>query len=403
VKLELHILQNFAPSNLNRDDTGSPKDCELGGVRRARVSSQCLKRAIRSAFADHSLLPGDERASRTKRLVEAVAKQVVAAKNCDPALAERAVVRALGGAGLKTDDATGKTQYLLFLPTRVISEIAALVGEHLPALGVEAVASAEDGAKAKAKDKKKEKAEGKAQVPAEIREPLVKLLADGTRTPELALFGRMIADSPDWNVDAACQVAHALSTHRVSMEFDFYTAIDDLKREDTAGSDMMGTIPFNSACFYRYMVVDTADLVRNLGGDAAASDQARRTVEAFVRAAVKAIPSGKQNSMAAHNLPSLVLATVREGGEARSLANAFVKPARPPHDGDLVGESAKKLAEHLAALDRAYGKETRKDFFFAVDEEGISEMFAKTTGTLDCQGLDTLVARVTNEVFGAQP
>ena len=93
----------------------------------------------------------------------------------------------------------------------------------------------------------------------------------------------MIADRPDWNVDAACQVAHAVSTNRVAVEFDFYTAIDDLKKNDTAGSDMMGTIAFNSACFYRYLVVDIGDLVKNLGGDKEASEQAKRTVGYWVR------------------------------------------------------------------------------------------------------------------------
>ena len=334
MKLELHILQNFAPSNLNRDDTGSPKDCELGGVRRARISSQCYKRAIREAFVTHRLLDEGERATRTKRLVEAVAERVVAVTKTDLDQAKGAVVRALGGGGLKADGETWKTQYLLFLPSRTIEQLAALVIEHLEVLTPSAAEpeepKADKGAKGKAgKSKKQEKADAKDEVPTDLRKQIERLLADGSRTPELGLFGRMIADAPEWNVDAACQVAHAISTHRVSMEFDFYTAIDDRKREDTSGSDMMGTIPFNSACFYRYLVVDVADLAKNLGGDQAAAAQARKTLAALLRAAVLAIPSGKQNSMAAHNPPSFILVDVRDGGAPRSLANAFVDPVKP--------------------------------------------------------------------------
>lgn len=412
MKLELHILQNFAPSNLNRDDTGSPKDCELGGVRRARISSQCYKRAIREAFVTHQLLDEDERATRTKRLVEAVATRVVAATKADPERAKSAVVRALGGGGLKADGETWKTQYLLFLPSRAIEQLAALVIEHLEVLTPPAAAEAPEEPKAEkaskgkpAKSKKQEKAEAKDEVPAELRKQIERLLSDGSRTPELSLFGRMIADAPGWNVDAACQVAHAISTHRVSMEFDFYTAIDDLKRDDTAGSDMMGTIPFNSACFYRYLVVDVADLQKNLGGDEAAKAQAKKTVAALVRAAVLAIPTGKQNSMAAHNPPSFVLVDVRAGGAPRSLANAFVDPVRPQRDahGDLVAQSVVKLGDFLGALDGVYGTDGRKELSFCVvdPDATLAKAFStKVSGATHRASLDALVDAATSAALG---
>lgn len=412
MKLELHILQNFAPSNLNRDDTGSPKDCELGGVRRARISSQCYKRAIREAFKKYELLDAAEQATRTKRLVEAVAERVVAAKKVDPESAKRAVVRALGGGGLKADDGdTWKTQYLLFLPTRTIERLAALVAENLEVLAsspAEAGAEPQGDKAAKgkgAKSKKQEKAEAKDQVPSALREQIDALLSDASRTPELGLFGRMIADKPSWNVDAACQVAHAISTHRVSMEFDFYTAIDDLKRDDTAGSDMMGTIPFNSACFYRYLVVDVDDLTRNLGGDDAARAQAKKTLEALVRAAVFAIPSGKQNSMAAHNPPSFILTDVRERGAPRSLANAFVEPVWPKRGehGDLVAQSVVKLGDHLAALDSVYGTDGRKDLSFCVVDPGktLAQAFRERVPAAHHRAtLDSLVNAAVATAFG---
>ncbi len=416
MKLELHILQNFPPSNLNRDDTGSPKDCELGGVRRARISSQCYKRAIREAFGRYHLLDEAERATRTKRLVEAVAAKVTLGTKVDEERAKVAVVRALAGAKLKADGGdTWKTQYLLFLPTRVVGELAAVVTEHIEDLAPPAAPAVpeerradEAGAagKAKGKTKRQEKAEAKEEVPLELRNRIAKLLSDGSRTPELALFGRMIADAPEWNVEAACQVAHAISTHRVSMEFDFYTAIDDLKREDTAGSDMMGTIPFNSACFYRYIVVDVDDLVRNLGGDESAKRQARKTIDALVRAAVLAIPSGKQNSMAAQNPPSFVLANVREGGAPRSLANAFVDPVRPMHgdQGDLVSQSIAKLGAMFAALEGVYGSAGEcKDLSFCAVDPGttLAPAFKKIVpAAMHRPSIDDLVKAATAAAFG---
>ena len=177
------------------------------------------------------------------------------------------------------------------------------------------------------------------------------------RTVDVALFGRMIADKPEWNVDASCQVAHAISTNTVKMDFDFFTAVDDLKPGDSAGSDMMGTVQFNSSCFYRYAVLDVAALRANLdGGDA----QLGRAVEAFVRGFLSAIPTGKQNSMAAHNFPSYALAVVRDGGSPVSLTNAFLKPARPrAEDTDLVDDSIQKLEQYARRMQDVVGEAKR--------------------------------------------
>src|SRR5690606_24425278 len=122
--------------------------------------------------------------------------------------------------------------------------------------------------------KKASKAAAQAAVPTKVAAAVQTLIKDVSNTPDLALFGRMIADEADWNTEAACQVAHALSTHRVGMEFDFFTAVDDLKPRDTAGSDMMGTVSFQSACFYRYACLDVAQLAKNLDdGNAASRDE----------------------------------------------------------------------------------------------------------------------------------
>lgn len=345
--LELHILQNFAPANLNRDDTGSPKDCEFGGYRRARISSQCFKRAMRQAFDQQGLLDPSKLAARTKRLVEEITKRLKDADK-EEETARRVVENILNGVKLTVKD-DGKTQYLLFLGAEEINAIAALCVQHWDALAaIAAVPASEEGAKKKGKDAKKAGADA---VPVEIKNAMNKVL-NGGKAADLALFGRMLADLPDKNVHAASQVAHAISTNKVSMEFDFYTAVDDLKPEDNQGSDMLGTVEFNSACFYRYANVDTTQLKKNLDGD---GELANKTLEAFIRAAVTAIPTGKQNSMAAQNPPSFVLAVVREVG-CWSLANAFVKPVRPNNDGDLIENSIKALDGYWGDLTAMYGK-----------------------------------------------
>lgn len=351
--LELHILQNFAPSNLNRDDTGSPKDCEFGGHRRARISSQCFKRAIRQSFKEQKLIDESNLASRTKRLVDEITKRLEdSGKAKDEA--RRVVENILNGVKLTVKD-DGKTQYLLFLSADEINAIAGLCLRHWDALSaiVAAPASEDAGAKkAKAKDAKKAGADA---IPPEIKKAMLEVL-NGGKAADLALFGRMLADLPDKNVHAASQVAHAISTNKISMEFDFYTAVDDLRPNDNQGSDMLGTVEFNSACFYRYANVDIEQLKKNLDGDA---ELARQTIEAFIRAAVTAVPTGKQNSMAAQNPPSFVLAVTRDAG-LWSLANAFVKPVRPKGESDLIENSIKALDGYWGDLVGMYGNDQIK-------------------------------------------
>jgi CRISPR system Cascade subunit CasC len=374
MKIECHILQNFPPHCLNRDDTNSPKDCEFGGVRRARISSQCLKRAARDAFEQHQSFTEEQRAVRTKRIVEQ-ARDLLVAEGRDPIEASGAIAALLTGAKLKTDPSkeeggAPKTQYLLFLPSRKIAQLAAIVQQHWDVLvALSGAASAEPAATDKGKaPKPKSKAKDAADVPKEAKAAVLSLLKESHQTPEIALFGRMVADNADWNVEAACQVAHAISTHRVSMEFDFYTAVDDLKKESETGSDMMGTIQFNSACFYRYAVIDTEALAKNLGGTEQA-DLVATATKAFLEAFVHARPTGKQNSMAANTLPSLVLFTVRDGGEALSLANAFVQPVTVQNGGaGLVQNSAKAMAEHFSKLMRMYPRGLVAGYASSLDE-----------------------------------
>ena len=163
-----------------------------------------------------------------------------------------------------------------------------------------------------------------------------------------------MAKHPGDNIDAACQVAHAISTNKVSMEMDYYTAVDDLSPKEETGAGMLGFTGFNSSCFYRYATIDLDQLLseKNLDGD---TDLAYRAVEAFLHASVSALPTGKQNSMAAHNPPDAIFAVVRQSGVPVSLANAFCKPVRPGYDSDLMTASIKEMDAYWGKLAKVYG------------------------------------------------
>lgn len=335
--IELHILQNFAPANLNRDDTGSPKDCYFGGYRRARISSQCLKRAIRDEFTSAHLIDSQFLSERTKRIVDELTKRL-AASGRPEAESRKVAIALLNETGLKVVK-EDKTQYLLFLAVGEINAAVDIANQHWNALSTATQAREEtEGVDA---GSTKAKAE---LLPSQIKTEMLQRL-DGGRAADLALFGRMIANLKERNVEAACQVAHAISTNKIEVEFDFFTAVDDHRPQETTNADMLGSVEFNSACFYRYANVDTGQLIENLRGDEAL---ARSTLAAFLRASVSAVPSGKQNSMAAYNPPSLVFLVVRERGQW-NLANAFLNPIRPNPPVDLVQTS-------IAALDAYWGK-----------------------------------------------
>ncbi len=331
--VELHMLQSFSPSNLNRDDTNNPKDCEFGGVRRARISSQCLKRAIRTCpvFAQAT---GVETGIRTRRIIAHLTPGLL-----DQGKSEEECIQVLGyfvpaylskldGGDLKKAQASTlegqavRTSVLIYLSSEEREALIQAVLENWEPL------LAQDKA-----------------VTAKLTKGLTKRFKAHSAAPDIALFGRMLAENPELNLEAACQVAHALSTHRVAMEMDWWTAVDDLQPDDNAGAGMMGFGAHNSACYYRYARIDVSHLADTLGD----ANLARRTVEGFCHAAVAAVPSGKQNSHAALNPPSLLLGVVREDGMAWSLANAFERPVTADRQGGYIAPSA-------AALDAYWGR-----------------------------------------------
>jgi len=358
--VELHILQHFAPSNLNRDDTGAPKDCLFGGFRRARISSQCIKRAIRMYFEERAVLDAQERAIRTKRLIGTLAERLEAQGRVR-AEADRVARRLLESVGVQSmGDQSEKTEYLLFVGQYEIDRLVAVAERYWDDLVVADPAPDDTERKSRREQKK----EAKATVPNAVKKEVEHILSTPGRAVDLALFGRMIADLPLGRVDAASQVAHAISTHQVSVEFDYYTAVDDLLPQETTGADMIGTVEFNSACYYRYANVDLRQFLRNLDGD---RDLARKGLAAFLEAAILAIPTGKQNSFAAQNPPSFVATVVRQHG-LWSLVNAFVRPVRPSDRRDLVQESISALDRYWGELTQMYGTDGLEAVYVATHE-----------------------------------
>lgn len=332
--IDVHVIQTVPPSNLNRDDAGAPKQAIYGGVRRARVSSQSWKRATRKAFAQWQA--PTEQAVRTQRIAKLVADAVMTRTEG----IERDAVDGIVSAVLKPLNVTAgkreaETAYLLFVGRRQIERIAELITERLPEL-------------VKLSDKELDAAA--AEIPAAVE------LSTG-HPLDVALFGRMVADLPSLNVDAAVQVAHALSTHAVETEFDYFTAVDDAKdREqgDDSGAGMIGTVEFNSATLYRYATIGLHQLVDNLGGsleDAVAGLQ--RFVEGFARS----VPSGHQNSFAHQTLPEAVVVVVRDD-QPINLVGAFEQPVRANGEG-YASVSIRRLAEKLDEAQQLWGATPR--------------------------------------------
>ena len=376
--IELHLIQSFPPSLLNRDDTGSPKEGVYGGARRARLSSQCLKRAARDYFRGEHLLAEGELALRTTEVGRELGERLEA-KGRDAGEARATVAQALGGLGLTLDE--GKAQYLLFLGDGELAGLAGVIDTYWDELAaLRGVPTSPGESATTAKERKKAAKKG---LPGELIKALNAAL-DGGKAVDLALFGRMLADLPERNVSAACSVAHALSTHAVAREFDFFTAVDDLHRGEQGSARMLGTGEFNAATYYRYALIDLGQLRENLKGD---EGLVRRTVEAFVTASVFALPGGKQKSFAAHALPGFVGVTVRERGAPRSLVGAFEQPVRA-REG-LEAASVAALESYQERLDTLYGESARTycatlhELRYLKPSENFRAMMTEVTGALE--------------------
>ncbi len=325
--IDVHILQTVPPSCLNRDDTNSPKTALYGGARRARVSSQSWKRATRRYFNEHR--PDDSYGVRTRKLPEMLAERLRERLGDKLADNETRVIQL-------ANCASGLLMGLDSTKLKRLAESEQLADlEYALFISSSAIESALD--------------QLEAAVEGEDLDPDALKLAMGRgHSLDVALFGRMIADTPDLNVDAACQVAHAISTHRVSAEFDYYTTVDDLAGEDEPGAAMLGYVEFNSATLYRYATVSVGNLADNLGDPSAVPAGARAFVEGFVRS----LPTGHQNTFAAMTLPDLVFISLRSDHPV-SLVGVFEAPVETK--GGYVTESASQLAAHATHIDLLYG------------------------------------------------
>ncbi|MBQ3425366.1 MAG: type I-E CRISPR-associated protein Cas7/Cse4/CasC [Clostridia bacterium] len=319
--LDIHVLQNVPPSCINRDDTGSPKTAVYGGVTRARVSSQAWKRAVRLCFRE--VLSDESLGERTKRIIPMVADEIThLAPDVDAMKLSRKVLEA-ADIGIKAKNDKKEDDKADLEGTGALFFMSA----H------QAAALAEYAVNTPEKAWKKEE---------------VKAALAGNPSIDMALFGRMVASDPSLNIDAACQVAHSISTHAVRNEFDYFTAVDDRSPQDNAGAGHIGTVEFNSAVLYRYATVNMEDLARSLG-----EAEAQTAALAFVEAFIRAMPTGKQNTFANRTLPDVVYVVLRQD-QPLNLAGAFEEPVRA-FDGGLLKPSVKALKEYAAAICGKYG------------------------------------------------
>ncbi|MBP9004016.1 MAG: type I-E CRISPR-associated protein Cas7/Cse4/CasC [Candidatus Hydrogenedentes bacterium] len=340
--IQIHLIQNHAPANLNRDDLGAPKTCYFGGVLRSRISSQCLKRSIRLSDEFSALLGG----VRTRRLSQLLRQELERLGKRDADISE--VLNACGleqrtrggkknKAGEEAEDAESQEEgkMLVYTTREAIREMAKVLAET-------------SGSK-----------DEKARKVAEI-------ISKNTAVPDMALFGRMLeakADSGAWKdlnntVEAALQAAHALSTHTARKEIDYYVAADDVPGAEDRGAGYVDEALFASACYYKYFSISWPQLLKNLRDN---RELAAHTVGAFLRGAALVNPTGKQNSFAAHNPPLGILVELRK--YPVNYANAFVQPVDVEDREDLVAESIARLAMHVQDLDNGYGAPEKRFWF----------------------------------------
>lgn len=305
--VDINVLQSVPSANLNRDDTGMPKTALYGGVTRARVSSQSWKHAMRESWKGaienfHGL--------RTKDAAQAVGQAIQALRpELDEDSAKAKVDELFSTVGIKLDK-NRQTGALLMVSPGQVQKLAQYALDN---------------------DKFDKKA--------------LKAVFKNDQSLDLAVFGRMVADDPELNVDAAAQVAHALSTHEIVPEFDYYTAMDDLKPDDTAGAAMLGSVGFNSATLYRYANLNVRELQQNLGVDAT-----QIAVEAFLKAFVLTMPTGKQNSFANKTVPNYVMVTIRTDTPV-NLVSAFEAPIKARESG-YVEPSIKALEAEFTNVEK---------------------------------------------------
>lgn len=313
--IQLHILTSYAPSNLNRDDLGRPKTAKMGGFERLRVSSQSLKRNWRISDVFQEALSGHV-GTRTKRFGSEIYNFLLD-KGCTEKQATEwgRAIAAVFGKIKKDGMEIEQLAHISPLEKKAAFELAELLIN-----------------------------ENRAPEASELA-----LLKNENTAADIAMFGRMLASAPAFNIDAACQVAHAISVHSIVVEDDYFTAVDDLNdKTKDAGSAHIGENGFAAALFYSYICINKTLLIENLDGN---KYLANKAIQAITESACKVAPSGKQNSYASRAYASFILVEKGEQ-QPRSLSVAFLKPIEAD---DLAAEAIAALQNQVANMDKVYG------------------------------------------------
>ncbi|NQT88776.1 type I-E CRISPR-associated protein Cas7/Cse4/CasC [bacterium] len=382
--VQIHLLRSLPPSNVNRDDTGQPKKCLFGGVTRGRISSQCLKRNIRHSQQFSEYLDGG--AIRSRYLPQLLCEALKGEEGFDET--EASVLAAVLAEQFKSDkkaaseapadeksaDVDKVTKQLVFFTRAFVEDLAKILA------GVREKEEVAPLNKAKKTKWYKGFFNSRQEEIARASEQL---------TPDIALFGRMTTSDLLTNVEAACQVAHAISTHETIIESDYFTAMDDLAAGPGAafiGSSDTETF-FNASVHYEYLNIDTDSLrdAKHLTESFTVPDTAE-LVGTFLDAAARTNPTGKQNAFAAHGVPELILVELSQTKQPISYANAFLQPVTGEN---LMAASADALSEYVASIAKAYAPADTKRFILQVG--------SATGAALDatpCETLDALIDAV---------
>ncbi len=319
--IQLHLLTNYAPSNLNRDDLGRPKTAKMGGVDRLRISSQSLKRAWRTSDVFEEARVG-KMGVRTKKFGVEIYKYLI-------------------NAGVSEKDAVAWAQKIAGKFGKLKKGSKDNVLEGLEIEQLVHIDPKEKNAVFALLDKLIE--ENRAPEDSELE-----FLREDVEAVDIALFGRMLASSPKYNVEAAAQVAHAITVNKIAVEDDYFTAVDDLnKHEEDAGSAHIGESGFGSGVFYTYICINKTLLIENLKSEELASN----AVKALTEAAAMVSPSGKQNSYASRARALYIIAE-KGSQQPRQLSSAFLKPV---DDEDMVNAAIERLETLRINMDKVYG------------------------------------------------
>ena len=375
--LEVHMLKNYPSTNLNRDETGAPKTCLFGGYTRGRISSQCLKRSWRTSDLFCQAIGEENLGIRTRKFPQLV---------CD-VLAEMGVAEdirkeiqpKISGFGNKegkeNKEGSMTAQVMFFAPQ-----------------DIQAVAETVKGILDECEDSKAVKKLKAKDLQAAINGANVRPV-----TLDIALFGRMVTSNAFRDVEASMQVAHAISTNKVALESDYFTAMDDLLSGDTMeeiGSAMIGDIDYNSSCYYIYAALDLNALKENLKYTEKAKELIEQAIPALLSTMAMTNPSGKQNSFAGHTLPSAMMIEMKQDKIPVNLANAFAEPVRPTSTGDLVQNSIQKLADEVETIENDFGLSVDKRLWFCTSKYDVKPK----CDAVMCSNFNELLNQVTEMI-----